>query len=65
MSAPEKLTKRDLAAHLIDPYAHPTPTGSISSGGPLAALLKWRVDELESTHIEFHEAASRPQGEKR
>lgn len=45
-----KFNKRQLAKHLT------TRHGNRSMGNDISALLKWRRDELDRTHQEFHDA---------
>lgn len=51
----KRLSKAELAYHLTLP--HKTDTGWISNAGSVSDLMKWRRDELDRTHAEFHGAS--------
>ncbi len=47
-----RLSKHELALHLTLP--HKTKTGWSSMATPVSAIRKWRRDEMDRTHAEFH-----------
>lgn len=49
-----RLSKAELALHLTTP--HKTERGWSSIATPVAAIRRWRRDEMERTHAEFHGA---------
>lgn len=56
---PPRLPKAALALHLTQP--HRQKDGSWRSmAHDLPALMKWRMDELEHQHAEFHAEAAAP-----
>ena len=48
-----RMNKAELAAHLAIPHRQ-ADGGWRSIATPVSAIRKWRLDEIERTHAEFH-----------
>ena len=51
-----RMTKTELAFHLTTPHRL-GDGGWISNCGPASAISKWRREEMDATHREYHEGA--------